>query len=176
MIEDVKYPIGKFSPESFSEERKNQWLLDLQFLPQELERSLLNLDNYQLNTPYRDGGWTVQQLVHHVADSHMNAYIRFKLALTEQTPTLKPYSEKDWANLQDVSAIPVNTSITLLHALHERWVAAIKNLSEEEWQRTLYHPEYKKEISLWNMLGTYAWHGKHHTAHINALRERMKWK
>jgi len=113
--------------------------------------------------------------VHHVADSHMNAYIRFKLGLTENNPPIKPYEEKEWAKLADVEALPINVSLTLLHALHKRWVAAIKDISEEQWQRTLFHPEHKKEMSLWYLLGMYAWHGKHHVKHITALRERMGW-
>jgi uncharacterized damage-inducible protein DinB len=139
-----------------------------------LERSLLNLDAAQLETPYRDGGWTVQQLVHHVADSHMNAYIRFKLGLTEENPTIKPYEEKLWAEQPD-NRLPVNISITLLHALHQRWYTAIQNLNEADWNRTVVHPEHGRQMSLWFLLGLYAWHGKHHTAHITSLRERNHW-
>jgi len=175
MTDDLRYPIGKYAAQPFSHEQKEKWLLDLTFLPEELELSVQNLDAHQLQTPYREGGWTVQQLVHHVADSHMNAYIRFKLGLTENNPPIKPYEEKEWAKLADVEALPINVSLTLLHALHKRWVAAIKDISEEQWQRTLFHPEHKKEMSLWYLLGMYAWHGKHHVKHITALRERMGW-
>jgi len=121
MTIDPKYPIGKYEPQAYSDELKNKWLSDLQFLPEDLERAIANLDHDQLDTPYREDGWTVIQLVHHVADSHMNAYIRFKLGLTEENPTIKPYEEKLWAELADNNSVPVNVSITLLHALHLRW-------------------------------------------------------
>ncbi|MGL5945727.1 MAG: YfiT family bacillithiol transferase, partial [Sediminibacterium sp.] len=123
-----QYPIGKYEPKPFSEKQKEEWLLDIKFLPEELERAILNLDKAQLDTPYREGGWTVQEVVHHVADSHMNAYCRFKLGLTEDNPSIKPYVESEWAKLSDVAAIPVNVSVTLLHALHLRFYAAIKDL------------------------------------------------
>jgi len=174
MTMDPRYPIGKYEPQPFSEAQKEEWLLDIKFLPEALERSLLNLDAAQLETPYRDGGWTVQQLVHHVADSHMNAYIRFKLGVTEENPTIKPYEEKLWAEQPD-NELPVNISITLLHALHQRWYTAIKHLKEADWNRTVVHPEHGRQMSLWFLLGLYAWHGKHHTAHITSLRERNNW-
>lgn len=172
---DLRYPIGKYEIRSFSDEQKTKWLNDLQFLPQDLEMAIQNLDQFQLDTPYREGGWTVRQLVHHVADSHMNAYIRFKLALTEDNPTIKPYDEKAWANTTDVYSVPVNVSLTLLHALHQRWHAVIRELDENQFDRTVYHPENKIRMSLWNLLGLYAWHGKHHLKHILSLRERNNW-
>ncbi|BAV05702.1 DinB superfamily protein [Filimonas lacunae] len=174
-MEDLRYPIGKFAPQPFSQAQKESWLLDLKFLPNELEAAILNLDEGQLNTPYREGGWTVVQVVHHVADSHINAYTRFKLALTEDNPVIKPYKEGEWAKLDDVQAVPINVSITLLYALHQRWVATLKNLDDHAWERTVFHPEQKAAISLWQLLGSYAWHGKHHVAHITALRSRMNW-
>ncbi len=175
MSDELKYPMGKYLPQPFSHEQKEKWLLDLKFLPEELELSIQNMDAYQLNTPYREGGWTVRQLIHHVADSHMNAYIRFKLGLTEHNPPIKPYEEKEWAKLADVEAVPINVSLTLLHALHQRWVSAIKDISEEKWERTVFHPEHKINMSLWYLLGMYAWHGKHHVKHITALRDRNGW-
>ncbi len=175
MTADQKYPIGKYEPQPFSQEQKEKWLLDIKFLPEELERALLNLDAAQLQTPYREGGWTVQQLVHHVADSHLNAYIRFKLGLTETNPVIKPYEEKEWVLLADIEQVPVNVSITLLHALHQRWYSAIKDLKDSDWERTVVHPEHGRQMSLWLLLGLYAWHGKHHTAHITSLREREGW-
>ena len=175
MTEDLRYPIGKYKPQPFAKEQKEKWLLDIKSLPSELEQSVQNLDEAQLLTPYREGGWTVKQLVHHIADSHINAYTRFKLGLTETNPTIRTYEEKEWAMLDDVNTLPVNISFTLLHALHLRWHAAIENLSEVQWNKTIYHPEQKKEITLWFLLGMYAWHGRHHTAHIKALRERMNW-
>ncbi|MBX9734794.1 MAG: putative metal-dependent hydrolase [Chitinophagaceae bacterium] len=170
-----QYPIGKYEPKPYSEKQKEEWLLDIKFLPEELERAILNLDKGQLDTPYRDGGWTVQEVVHHVADSHMNAYCRFKLGLTEDNPVIKPYLENEWTKLYDVNALPVNISITLLHALHLRLYTAIKDLRNDQWERKVFHPESKREMSLWFLLGLYAWHGKHHTAHITTLREIKKW-
>lgn len=178
---DLRYPIGKLEDKAFSnkngfdEKTKSVYLRDIQACPVLLENAILNLDEHQLNVPYRDGGWTSKQVIHHVADSHMNAYIRFKLALTEEHPTIKPYDEAAWAMLSDTKNLPVNISLTLLHALHTRWVELMKNMSEVDWQRTFFHPEYKTKTSLWDVAGTYAWHGKHHTAHITKLRERMGW-
>src|SRR6188768_3172777 len=132
MTEDINFPIGKFLPQPFSQKQKDEWLLDIKFLPSELELAVQNLDEHQLQTPYREGGWTIHQLVHHVADSHINAYCRFKLALTEENPTIKPYEEKLWAEMNDVQKLPVNVSLTLLHALHARWFEALKYVSDNE--------------------------------------------
>lgn len=173
---DFRYPIGEYETKPFSVLQKVEWLADIKFLPLQLENAILNLDEKQMQTPYREGGWTLNQVVHHVADSHMNAYIRFKLALTEENPTIKTYEEKLWAELNDVHKLPVNISLTLLHALHTRWHEALKYVTDDEWNnRTAYHPGLKKTIRLWYLLGMYAWHGKHHAAHITSLRERMKW-
>lgn len=175
MTVDPRYPIGKYEPQPFSQQQKEKWLLDIKFLPEELERSVLNLDEAQLKTPYRDGGWTVRQLVHHVADSHMNAFIRFRLGLTEENPTIKPYNEKQWVLLNDIDKVAINVSLTLLHALHIRLYETIKDLDNAQWERTVVHPEHGKQMSLWFLLGMYAWHGKHHTAHITSLRESKGW-
>ena len=178
---DPRYPIGKVEDQLFSnkgaydERIKQAHLLDIAQCPALLEQAIANLDAHQLDTSYRDGGWTVRQVVHHVADSHMNGYIRLKLALTEEDPAIKPYDEAAWAELADTKNLPVNISLTILHALHLRWVELIKSVTEVQWQRTYYHPEHKRSFTLWEMLGTYAWHGKHHAAHITALRERMGW-
>jgi len=172
---DLRYPIGKYEPQPFSSKQKDIWLQDIKFLPQLLENVILNLDEAQLQTPYRAGGWTVHQLVHHMADSHLNAYCRFKLALTEDNPTIKPYDEKLWAELNDVKELPVNISLTLLYALHTRWYTAICALPDNAWERTVVHPDHQKTFTLWHFLGMYAWHGKHHVAHIQALRERNHW-
>lgn len=174
-MEDPRYPIGKYIVQPFSEKQLQEWLNDIQFLPQHLENAILNLDAAQLDTPYRESGWTVKQLVHHVADSHMNAYTRFKLALTEDNPTIKPYDEAAWAEMADTKIVPINISLTLLHALHNRWNVVLQNMSREDMDRTVFHPEHKKEMTLWYLLGMYAWHGKHHVAHVTALRERMRW-
>ncbi|HEU4469902.1 MAG TPA: putative metal-dependent hydrolase [Flavisolibacter sp.] len=175
-LDGLKYPIGEYeAPAAFSGKLKEQWLTDLKFLPNALEAAIHNLDEEHLKTPYRPGGWTVNQLVHHVADSHMNAYIRFKLGYTEENPTIRPYEEKSWAMTTDVQQLPVNVSITLLFALHLRWHEFLKSFSEADWQRTVYHPEHKKQLTLFSLLGMYAWHGRHHTAHITALRESKGW-
>ncbi len=175
MSNDPRYPIGKYESQPFSNAQKEKWLSDIKFLPEELERAIINLDAQQLQTPYRDGGWTVNQLVHHVADSHVNAYTRFKLGLTEENPTIRPYEEKAWALLTDVTSVPVNVSITLLHALHQRWYATIKDLTDTQWERTVVHTEHGRKMTLWFLLGMYAWHGKHHTAHITSLRDAKGW-
>jgi hypothetical protein len=174
-MDELKYPIGKYTEQPFSDTQRKEWLLDIQALPQMLEYAVINLDEAQLDTPYRPGGWTLQQVVHHVADSHMNAYIRFKLGLTEDHPVIRPYEEKDWAEMIDSKDVPINISVTLLFALHHRWHAILKNIGTDEWNRTVFHPEQKKDISLWNLLGMYAWHGRHHVAHITTLRERQGW-
>lgn len=172
---DLRYPIGHYEPKPFSPFQKEEWLADIKFLPQAIEHAINNLDEQQLQTPYREGGWTVHQLVHHVADSHMNAYIRFKLGYTEDNPTIRPYEEKLWAQTSDVKNLPVNVSVTLLHALHQRWYEFLHHFTDEDWQRPVYHPEHKKQFTLWHFLGMYAWHSRHHVAHITALRERMGW-
>ena len=172
---DPRYPIGKYNPQPYSENLKQEWLNDIRHLPQSLEISIQNLDEAQLNTPYREGGWKVKQLIHHVADSHINAYCRFKLGLTENNPSIRPYEEQLWAELKDVDIIPINISLTLLHALHSRWYATIKDLDETEWNRTVIHPERGKTLTLWHLLGMYSWHGKHHVAHVTSLRENKGW-
>lgn len=172
---DPRYPIGKFEPLPFSEKQKKEWLQDIQFLPALLEQALENLDDHQLSTAYREGGWSVKQVVHHIADSHINAYVRFKLALTEDNPTIKPYQEALWAELGDVDQVPVNISVTLLYTLHSRWHALLLQLPDAAWQRTLFHPVQQRQLTLWHMLGIYAWHGKHHVAHITNLREQKGW-
>src|SRR3984893_8715749 len=161
---DPRYPIGKYEPKPFSAKQKQEWLNDIRFLPQALEKAVLNLDEAQLNPPYREGGWTVQQVVHHVADSHINAYCRFKLALTEENPTIRPYEEKSWAELPDTHNLPINISLTLLHALHTRWDEILRNIKDEDFDRTVFHPEHQKTFTLWHLLGMYAWHSRHHTA------------
>ena len=175
MTTDLKYPIGKYIVQPFSEKLLAEWLTDIKNLPQHLENAILNLDETQLNTPYREGGWIVKQLIHHVADSHMNAYIRFKLGLTEVNPTIKPYDEAAWAEMADTKNLPINISLTILHAMHARWYEVLKNMNREDLDKTVFHPEHKKEFTLWELLGMYAWHSKHHVAHITSLRERMKW-
>lgn len=175
MTDDLKYPIGKYAEQPFSESLKEEWIADIAHLPQHLEYAVQNLDEAQLQTPYRPGGWTVNQLVHHIADSHINAYTRFKFILTEEDYSIKAYQQDKWAELWDTKNLPVNISVTLLFALHKRWTEILKNISVEEWKRTAFHPVHQKKVSLWYLLGSYAWHGKHHVAHIIQLRKRMNW-
>ncbi|WP_207496691.1 YfiT family bacillithiol transferase [Aridibaculum aurantiacum] len=173
---DPRYPIGEFQLQPFSHKLKEQYLTDLTFLPTDVEMAVLNLDEPQLDTPYREGGWTIRQLVHHIADSHMNAYIRFKLAMTEDNPTITPYQEKHWANLADVYDEPINMSITLLHALHRRLVTALRSIEDGDWEsRSVFHPGHQRKLTLWELLGIYSWHSRHHVAHIKALREEKGW-
>jgi len=177
---DLRYPIGKEEEqeefgEGFDEQLKLKLIDDIKYLPSHLEYAIQNLDEAQLETAYRPGGWTIKQLIHHIADSHINAYTRFKLGLTEENPTIKPYDQDEWAKLPDTENLPVNISLTLLHALHLRWVNLMQNISNEDWLRTVYHPERKVELSLWQLLKSYSWHSRHHTAHITSLRERMNW-
>jgi uncharacterized damage-inducible protein DinB len=171
---DLRYPIGNFQLQPFSSECRQAWLNDIAQLPNLLEAAVENLDAEQLATPYRPGGWTVNQVVHHVADSHINSFCRLKLALTEDNPVIKPYEEGDWVNLADAS-LPINNALTLLHALHQRLYVLWKSVSAEQWERTYVHPATGTQHTLWYLLGLYAWHGRHHTAHITGLRQRMAW-
>lgn len=175
-LEELRYPIGKYQkPENFNPGLKDEWIAAISSLPDWLESCVENLDEAQLKTPYRPGGWTVIQTIHHIADSHMNAYVRLKLALTEDIPQIKPYEEALWAELPDVHIVPVNVSLTLLHALHRRWVAVLKNMKPADWNRSFYHPDQRRNIPLWEMTALYAWHGKHHMEQVRRLRQRMNW-
>lgn len=171
---DPRYPIGKYAPQPFSERQLKDWLDDIKNLPALLEQSLNNLEESQLDTPYREGGWSIRRLTHHIADSHMNAYIRFKLALTEDNPTVKPYNEGLWAELKD-SDLPVSVSISLVHALHSRFYELLSGMDINDWNRTIFHPVQQKQFTLWQQLGMYAWHGRHHVAHITTAREKRSW-
>jgi len=173
-MSDPRYPIGKFSYAGpLTIEQKKQCLDDIEQTPGKLRAAVRGLSNDQLDTPYRDGGWTVRQVVHHLPDSHMNSYIRFKLALTETGPTIKPYFEDRWANLPDSKA-PVENSLALLESLHQRWMLLLRSLSEADWSRTFSHPELGP-MTLEKNLALYSWHGRHHVAHVTNLREKMGW-
>ena len=172
---DQRYPIGKYEAQPFSEKLRKERLGDIKLLPAILENAVANLDAAQLETPYRDGGWNVRQVVHHVSDSHMNALCRLKWGLTEDNPTIKTYDESKWAETSEYKHLPINISLTMLHTIHSKLYDLFSNLSEEEWKRTYFHPESKKQFDLWYLLGMYSWHGKHHTAHITSLRERKGW-
>ena len=176
-IEKLKYPVGKFiPPKEFSKAKTEEWIHAIEELPGKLRETVSKLNDEQLDTPYRDGGWTVRQVVHHLVDSHLNSYIRFKLAMTEDHPTIKPYHEERWAELYEAKHAPVGVSLAMLEALHERWVLFLKNLSEEDLKRTFHHPESKRDFELRTILALYAWHGNHHLAHITSLMERKGWK
>ena len=172
---DLRYPIGKFTYEGLStEEQKQKYINDIEQAPANLRAAVKGLSDQQLDTPYRPEGWTVRQVTHHVPDSHLNAYVRFKLALTEDAPTIKPYAEDLWAQLADTQTTPVEVSLTLLDSLHTRWVRLLRSLKVEDWRRTFRHPQLG-EVSLEKNLVLYAWHGRHHVAHITGLRERNGW-
>lgn len=173
-MDDVRYPIGMYEPVPFREPEYARRLTDIAQLPNMLEAAVLNLDEAQLQTPYRDGGWTIHQVVHHVADSHLNAYCRLKLTLTEHNPTVKAYDENEWLKTADI-ILPVNNALTLLHALHQRMHVLMKGLDPALWDRTYVHSGTGKTMNLWYLFGMYAWHGKHHVAHINQLRSRKGW-
>jgi hypothetical protein len=172
---DLRYPIGKFSYGAPpSEDQKEDRIDQVTHAPSNLRVAIKGLTNSQLDSPYRPGGWTVRQVVHHVPDSHMNAYIRFKLALTEDEPTIKPYAEDRWAQLADTKTTPVEVSLAMLDALHDRWVRLLNSLTTDDWKRTFRHPELGA-MNLEKTLALYAWHGRHHVAHITSLREREGW-
>jgi len=173
---DPRYPVGKFeAPTSISPQQRKEWIAAIEEAPRRMREAVTGLNEQQLNTPYRDGGWTVRQVVHHVPESHMNAYIRYKLALTEDTPTIKPYMESKWSMLPDIQPTPIEVSLQLLEALHVRWVTLMKVMKEQEWKRKFHHPEMGKDVSLEAVLGMYAWHGRHHVAHITTLRKSKGW-
>jgi hypothetical protein len=175
-MENLQYPIGRFEAlPHYSEAMVISSIHDIRQLPTLVEAAVENMDAFQLDTPYRPEGWTVAQLVHHLADSHINALTRFKLALTEDNPVIKPYDQDGWAQLEDVKYTPVNVSITLLHALHTRWANLMDRMPDEAWDRQFTHPAQGRTFNLKTVAANYAWHGKHHLAHIVNLKERMNW-
>ena len=172
---DPRFPIGKFQPpEQLTAAGRKSFIEDVAKVPNALRAAVKGMSDTQLDTPYRDGGWTVRQLVHHIPDSHMNAFIRFKLALTEEAPAIKTYEEKLWAELPDVKATPVEVSLTMVDALHARWVALLRAMKEADFARAFTHPEWGL-ITLDRTLALYAWHGKHHVAHITELKKAKGW-
>ena len=174
-MSDPRFPIGKFHYEGpLRNEQKQSLLNDVARAPANLRAAVKGLSDAQLDTPYRPGGWTVRQVVHHVPDSHMNSYVRFKLALTEDDPTIKPYAEDKWAELADTKATPIDVSLTLLDSLHDRWMRLLRSLTLDDWKKTFRHPELGP-MTLEKTLALYAWHGKHHVAHITELRKQMSW-
>ena len=175
-IELLKYPIGRYNaPDAISMSQIRKWIEEIQALPEEISAAVENLNEAQLSTPYRPNGWNIRQVVHHVADSHINSYIRYHWTLTEDQPTIKAYNQDDWANTADAIKAPVSLSTDILKAIHPRWVFLMKEMSENDFRQKFTHPETGKLLGLDYMTGLYAWHGKHHTAQIVGLRERMEW-
>ena len=170
-----RYPIGRFAFAAPPDDAERKKLIDdIAQTPAALRSAVQGLTPQQIETPYRDGGWTVRQVTHHVPESHMNAYIRFKLALTEDSPTIKPYMEDRWASTPDVTATPVEVSLALLDSLHDRWVRLLRLLQPQDWKRTFIHPELGT-MPLEKNLALYSWHGRHHVAHVTELRKKMSW-
>lgn len=173
---DLRYPIGKFSPEQeLADPVRGVFIQQIADAPSLLREAVWRLTEEQLDTPYRPEGWTVRQVVHHLPDSHFNAYVRMKLAMTEQQPTIKPYEQQLWAELSDAKTAPIEISLTLLESLHKRWVLFLQSLRSSDFARTLNHPE-SGVMNLDRLLQLYAWHGRHHTAQITSLRDRMGWR
>jgi hypothetical protein len=173
-LQQLRYPIGTFQkPLEISPKMLMGWISDIEILPTLLRQAVEGLNEEQLLLPYRPDGWTLKQTINHVADSHANALIRFKLALTEDKPIIKPYEEQLWAELEDGKNAPIEWSLTMLEFMHKRWVMLLKSMTDEQFSRQFMHPETKHLNSLWIVTGMYSWHGKHHTAHIMELRKRM---
>lgn len=174
--ESLRYPIGRFSPlEEVTVADREKYLSEIEQLPTAMRAVVAGLTDEQLNTPYREGGWTLRQVVHHVPDSHANSYIRYRWALTEDQPTIKAYYENRWGELSDASSAPVEPSLQLLEALHQRWLLLLRAMTDEDYARSLVHPDMRHPIRLDTMLTLYAWHGQHHVAHIQSLKDRMNW-
>lgn len=174
-MNDPRYPIGKYQRrDTLTPEERAAHIDAIAATPRKMRDAVAGLSAQQLETPYREGGWTLRQVVHHVPDSHLNSYMRFKLALTEETPTIRPYDEAAWAELADSRETPIETSLTLLESLHDRWVRLLRSMSDADFRRELRHPEIGT-MTLDAVLGLYAWHGQHHVAHITATRTRNGW-
>ena len=175
-VPDPRFPIGPFvMPNGPSDRERARFIDDLARTPQALREAVTGLDEHKLETPYRDAGWTVRQVVHHVADSHVNAYCRFKFTLTESNPTIKPYLEAAWAELPDSKTVPVEVSLQIVSAIHTRWLAILAAMIPSQWQRTYIHPERGQTMTLDQALALYSWHSRHHVAHITTLRRQKSW-
>jgi uncharacterized damage-inducible protein DinB len=174
--EDHRYPVGRFDRRDTLTNDERRGMIDqIAATPARLREAIAGLDEAQLDTPYRDGGWTVRQVIHHLPDSHMNAFIRIKLALTEDEPTVRPYDESRWADLPDARETPIEISLSLLESLHARWTGLMRALRDADFARTMKHPEHSGPMTIDTLVAMYAWHGRHHVAHITALRERSGW-
>lgn len=175
-MSDSRYPIGKFEPrDKLTPAERTAAIDQIAAAPQHMRDAIRGLSDKQLDTPYRDGGWSVRQVVHHLPDSHLNAYTRVKLALTEDAPTIKPYDEAAWAALPDSRNTPVETSLSMLEALHVRWTGLLRSLKPEQFTRTITHPEHGRTFTVDHLIAMYAWHGRHHVSHVTDLRQRMGW-
>ncbi len=175
MNQDKRYPIGRFDRNiTVEKDMRSEFINTISSLPVQLRKEVENLTQQQLDTPYREGGWTVRQVIHHIPDSHINAYVRFKLALTEDNPAIKTYKENLWAELSDTFQTPIEIPLILLESLHFKWVVLLNSMTDEQFERTCIHPDWK-EITLSKMLALYAWHSKHHLAHITELKKRLNW-
>ncbi len=175
-MEQLKFPIGKFEkPSVLTPELLAQYISDIEIFPSRIKKETEGLSDEQLDTVYRPDGWTIRQVVNHCADSHMNSLVRFKLALTEDKPIIKPYFEDRWAELTDSKNMPIEPALKMLEGIHQRWVVLLKSLTEEQLKRTFIHPEHGKEISINENIGIYAWHCKHHLAHITTLKKQNNW-
>lgn len=175
MSDDLRFPVGKFEKIEVNEELREQYIKTIEDLPSKLIEAVQGLSDEQLETQYRPEGWTIKQVVHHVADSHSNSLIRFKLALTEEVPPIKPYMEDKWAELADSKHAPIELSLDLIRGLHARWALVLRSMSTEDFNRKLFHPEHG-EVDLNYMISLYDWHCRHHLAHIINLKERKNWK
>jgi len=176
MADDLRYPVGKFiRPKSLTPKEREEAIAAIAEAPAAMRAAVRGLKREQLDTPYRPDGWTVRQVVHHVPDSHMNAYCRFKLGLTEDVPTIKPYNEARWADLADSQSDLIEESLTLLESLHARWLVLLRRMTPADFGRKITHPEWDAPLSLDAVLALYAWHGRHHVAHVTGLRKRMGW-
>ena len=177
IVEELKYPIGKFvKPDTFTPEILNHYIRNIESFPSRLRTEVEHLTDEQLDTRYRPDGWTIRQVVNHCADSHMNSFMRFKLALTEDTPTIKPYFENRWAELADSKRMPIEPALKILEGLHQRWVVILKSLTKEDLEKKYIHPERGKELRLDETVGLYAWHCNHHLAHITNLKKSRHWE
>ena len=175
MAGDLRYPVGKWEKKSsLDEATRGRFIDEIAVMPGNMRKAVAGLNEKQLDTPYRDGGWTVRQVVHHVPDSHLNSYVRFKLALTEDVPQIKTYDEQKWAETEEVKKTPIEVSLTLLESLHMRWVTLLRSMTAADFARRFKHPELG-EMNLDTLLSLYEWHGRHHVAHITSLRKRKGW-